>query len=136
MSGVEWYATANGTVFTPTLAWTTSLYALAPGETTAAIDTSFKRTCGSALNQVDTVPSDSSILTTIPTKVITTPSTFVLVDVHYQFKPVLPVTFIIGTIDFYTTFVFPNLIGQNRQKLDYDKPNPSDPAICVVPQDS
>jgi TadE-like protein len=137
MSGVEWYSTANGTVWNPVLAWTTSLYALAPAETTAAIDSTFKRACGTTLNQLDTVPSDSSVLTSIPTKDVLTPSTFVVVDIHYQFKPVLPVTFIIGNIDFYASFTFPNLIGQNTQALGYDllpngQPNPSDTAICAA----
>jgi len=130
MSAVEWTQTAG--VYTPELAWTTSLYALAPSETTAQYDTSLKRTCGAALNQVDTVPSDSSILTTIPTKDVATPSTFVLVDIHYQFSPILPVTFIIGPIDFYTTFVFPNLIGQNTQPLNYDWANSNDTALCIA----
>jgi Flp pilus assembly protein TadG len=134
MSAVEWTTTTtpNGPVYSPVLAWTTSLYALAPAETFSPYDTALKRTCGAALNQVDTVPSDSSILTSIPTKDVTTPSTFVLVDIHYQFSPILPVTFIIGPIDFYTTFVFPNLIGQNTQPLNYDWANPSDPALCIA----
>ena len=134
MSAVEWTSTStpNGPVYNPVLAWRTSLFALAPTETFAGrYDTSLIRTCGGALNQVDTVPSDSSILTSIPTKNVSTPSTLVLVDIHYQFSPILPVTFIIGSIDFYTTFMFPNLIGQNTQPLDYDWANPADSALCI-----
>jgi Flp pilus assembly protein TadG len=131
MSAVEWTQNAQG-VYTPELAWTTNLYALAPSETFSPYDTALKRVCGTTLNQVDTVPSDSSILTSIPTKNVTTPSTFLLVDIHYQFSPILPVTFITGPIDFYTTYVFPNLIGQNTQPLNYDWANPNDTALCIA----
>ncbi len=106
MSGVEW-TTATPTVpSTPYLAWTTNLYGLAPSETITgssnSYDTTFKRTCGTTLNQVDAVPTDSTLLQSVPTAQVTTTSTFVLVDIEYIFKPVLPITFVTGPITFYT----------------------------------
>jgi Flp pilus assembly protein TadG len=137
MSSVQWSCSSNCTVFTPYLAWTTSLYGLAPSETTSNIDTAFFRTCGTALQQVAAVPSDSTVLTTVPTLNVSTNSNFVMVDIHFQYVPLLPFAFITGPIDFYTTFTFPNPIGANNQPIVFDGGYTNDTKWnCVVPVNS
>jgi Flp pilus assembly protein TadG len=123
MSGVQWYYVAG--VAKPFLAWTTTLQGLAPSEVrTSQWDGTFLRTCSAPatpLVQVVTVPNDASVLTTVPTENIGKPATFVVIDMHYHFVPILPgLDFLTGSIDFYTSFSFPNLIGENNQPLIFD----------------
>jgi Flp pilus assembly protein TadG len=125
MSGVQWYLV--GGVPKPFLVWTTTLKGLASSEVTTQWDGSFFRSCSSPaaqVTQVVTVPNDASILTTVPTENITASSTFVVVDMHYHFIPILPgLDFLTGPIDFYASFAFPNLIGENNQPLTFDGGN-------------
>jgi Flp pilus assembly protein TadG len=122
LSGVQWYLVAG--VAKPFLVWTTTLKDLAPSEVTAQWDGTFFRSCSSPaaqVTQVVTVPNDASILTTVPTENIAASSTFVVADMHYYFVPILPgLDYLTGPIDFYASFAFPNLIGQNDQPLKFD----------------
>jgi Flp pilus assembly protein TadG len=139
MSGIQWYL-VGGTA-KPFLVWTTTLKDLAPSEVTGQWDGTFFRSCSSPaaqVTQVATVPNDVSILTTVPTENITASSTFVVIDIHYHFVPILPgLDYLTGPIDFYASFAFPNLIGANDQPLKFDNnandgwnclPVPSNPA--------
>jgi hypothetical protein len=141
MSGIQWYTTSGGTVYNPYIRWTTTLYQLAPSETTGQWDTSFLRACSLAaqplLPQVSTVPDNVTVLQSVPTLNITTASTFVVVDIHYHFVPILPgLDYITGPVDFYTSFALPNLIGQNNQPLQFDGNLASDGWNCNVPANS
>jgi hypothetical protein len=122
LSGIQWYIV--GGAAQPYLVWTTTLKGLAPAEVTGQWDGTFFRSCSSPaaqVTQVATVPNDATVLTTVPTENITASSTFVVVDIHYHFVPILPgLDFVTGPIDFYTSFAFPNLIGANDQPLTFD----------------
>jgi len=139
MSGVQWYTI--GGVYNPYLAWTTTLYQQAPSETTAQWDGTFLRACSTAtqpvLPQVTTVPDNVTVLQSVPTQNISTASTFLVVDIHYHFVPILPgLDYLTGPIDFYTSFAFPNLIGPNTQVLTFDGGNLNDGWNCMVPQNT
>lgn len=132
MSGVQWYTVAGTPE--PFLVWTTTLKGLAPSEVTGQWDGSFFRSCSSPaaqVTQVATVPNDVSVLSTVPTLNISASSTFVVVDMHYHFVPILPgLNYLTGPIDFYASFALPNLIGQNDQPLKFDN-NAADGWNCL-----
>jgi hypothetical protein len=133
MSGVQWY-TVNGTP-QPFIVWTTTLQQLASAEVWPKTwDATFFRKCtGAPEPQVVTVPNDVSVLQSVPTQNITDSSTFLVVDIHYQFQPVLPgLSYITGPVDFYTSFSWPSLIGSNNQPLTYNGGYPA-AGNCVTP---
>ena len=102
------------------------MFGLAPTETKSNYDTTFKRVCNSTLTPVNTVPTDSTLLSTIPTAQVSAASTFVIVDVEYVFSPLLPgITFVTGPITFQTSYVWPNYIGANNQVLYLDGAPPN-----------
>jgi Flp pilus assembly protein TadG len=75
------------------------------------------RSCGT-VTQVAAMPEDASTMTVIPTLNISTQTTLVVADVHYQFTPLF-FNFITGPIDFWESYAFPTLVGQNAQAVCY-----------------
>jgi hypothetical protein len=127
LSGVQWTTDPAPLPFLP---WTVDLGDLAPTDVlTNYYDTSFKRDCGKNPGgwvQQSTVPSDtaSNVLTSLPTQQMSSKgqySTFILVDVYYQFNPILSfVTFVTGPINFYSTAFVPTYVGSNQLALIYN----------------
>jgi Flp pilus assembly protein TadG len=87
-----------------------------------------RRTCGT-VQQVATMPQDSTNLKFVPTANVSIPTTLVVADVHYRFTPMF-FNFITGPIDFWETYPFPLPIGANNQSVCYDIANPDDGYLC------
>lgn len=130
LSGVEFTQDGNNT---PYYAWTVNLNTLNAAETYSSLyDTTFKRACGTTVTPTQTVPQDRTILTTIPTKnLTTTPPTVAVADVYFEYVPLFT-SFITGPIKFYASFSFPTLVGPSCQPLLYNE-GAGDPNVCTPP---